>query len=372
MSTKNFQEFAAHAANNPVEHIKRYKAEGKRVMGYTCSYVPEEILDAAGFIPVRLLGRAQNIRKADKYLQTYCCSQIRSLLEDFLNYAYAGLDGVIFAHTCDSMQSFHDIFKKNNPDTFVRNVNFPSRIDGDIAYRYTAAEVRRFVKSLEEFAGAPLNQDSLKESVAVYNRNRELLDRLYSLHLSYPDRIPSVMLLHSVLASKFMDKREVNPMLSMYLDTFDAAKPQDNSRKRLTIVGSVNISDEVYNLADEFGATIADDDLCTGRRYFSTPVAEPSLDGITRRYFSRPHCAAKHRDIHSRSRYIAGMAKDLKINGVIFLYLKFCDPHAFDYPYIKEALDAAHVPSQLIEVEQTSARSGQIRTKMQAFMEMLG
>ncbi|MFH1538141.1 MAG: 2-hydroxyacyl-CoA dehydratase family protein, partial [bacterium] len=87
--------------------------------------------------------------------------------------------------------------------------------------------------------------------------------------------------------------------------------------------------------------------------------------------YSRPHCPAKHLSNTSRGEYIRELAKDANADGVIFLYLKFCDPHAFDYPYIKEMLEKAGIRTHLVEVEQTLASSGQLRTKIQAFVETL-
>jgi benzoyl-CoA reductase/2-hydroxyglutaryl-CoA dehydratase subunit BcrC/BadD/HgdB len=269
------------------------------------------------------------------------------------------------------MQSFHDIFKKTFPNIFLKNYNFPSRLDGKVPFKYAVAETKRFLRSLEEFNGKSLDSDKLANSVAIFNKNRVLLERLYTLHLKYPDQIPSRLLLQSVLTSQFLDKRDANRELERFLNTFEEDAPEDTKRKRIMLIGNVNINEEIYDLADEFGAIIADDDMCTGHRYFSTLVAEPTIEGVVRRYINRPHCAAKHRDNYSRQRYLTELAEKRRINGVIFFYLKFCEPHSFDYPDLKKAFDSKNIPSQLIEVEQSLAPSGQLRTKMQAFTEML-
>jgi len=371
MDRADFIKFVESVSRNPVEQINSYKRQERPVFGYTCSYVPEELIDAMGIIPVRMLGRAQTIQSAERHFQSYCCSQVRSLMEEFIDGVYASLDGLLFAHTCDTMQQFHDIYKKNFPKAFVKNINFPSRLDGDIPYNYALAETKRFLKSVEEFTGRPLSSDSLKESVTAYNKNRTLLEKLYGLHLKYPVDIPSRLLLQSVIMSQCVDKREANKWLEQFLSSFDEKAPEDSKRKRIMLVGSVNINEEVYDLADEFGAMIADDDLCTGRRYFSTQVSEPTVEGVTRRYLSRPHCAAKHRDVHSRERWLLELIEKRSIDGVIFLYLKFCDPHCFDYPDLRKAIEGKKVPTQLIEMEQSVAQSGQLRTKLQAFVEMI-
>jgi bzd-type benzoyl-CoA reductase N subunit len=371
MADAKFSEILESVAKNPVVKIEEYKKQGRKVFGFTCSYVPEELLYALGVVPVRLLGRAQNIQAADRHFQSYCCSQVRSLMEDFINKTYDSLDGVIFAHTCDTMQQFHDIMKRNFPDKFIRNLNLPSRLEGDVPFRYAVAETKRVFSAIEEYVGIKLEPQKLAESVKLYNANRALLDRIYELHLKYPEKIPSRALLQAVLISQLLDKREANEALAPFVNSFDAAALEDTKRKRIMLIGSININEEVYDLADEFGATIADDDMCTGRRYFEVAVREPTIEGVVRRYMGRPHCAAKHFSQTSRIDYITGLAEKRHAAGAIFLYLKFCDPHSFDYPDIRNALEKKGVRTQLIEIEQVSGPSGQLRTKIQAFVEMI-
>ncbi len=116
MAYKDFPEFAEEISRNPFAQFESYKRQERPVFGYTCSYVPEELVHAMGIIPVRLLGRAQSIQSADRHFQSYCCSQVRALMEDFLNDTYKCLGGVLFAHTCDSMQQAHD--KRYRPRAF--------------------------------------------------------------------------------------------------------------------------------------------------------------------------------------------------------------------------------------------------------------
>lgn len=371
---KEAQAFLKHIediARDPLGQIEKYKNKDRRIVGYLCSYVPEEILYASGLLPVRLLGRATRITQADKYLQTYCCSQVRAFLEDYLNNDYRLLEGVLFAQTCDTMQSFYDIFRKNNPDTFMFNMNFPCKVEGEAPFKYAMAELERVRAETAKHTGAPYTREAFIDAVRTYNRNRELLDRLYAVHAADPGAFPSVALLHAVLASMFTDKADINPRLEKFLGGFNGAAPAQSNRKKLLLIGSVNVNEDVYNLADEYGACIVDDDICTGRRYFDGRVEQPSEEALVRRYFLRPHCPAKHRTTTARGEYVTALAKKHGAHGVVFLYLKFCDPHAFDYPYIRDMLEKQGVRSLHLEVEQSSAPSGQVRTKLQAFIEML-
>lgn len=369
MADNNFLEYVRDVSRDPLAQIKKYADEGRRMVGYMCSYVPEELLYAAGLLPVRLIGRAQRISKADRHLQTYCCSHVRGFQEDFLDGAYSALEGVMFAHTCDTMQSFFDIFRFNNPKLFTHNMNFPVRIDTPASFDYALAEFRRMKARVESHTGAPIDAAKLADAVEVYNENRRLLERMYEVHSADPGVFSSVTLLRTVLASMFSDKRELNPKLKAFLEE---VKPGGGATlKRLVLAGPVNINEEIYDLADEFGAAVVDDDVCTGRRYFHGAAAGPSDEQITRRYYDRPHCPSKHKGTTARGEYILDLARRAKADGVIFLQLKFCDPHSFDYPYIRDMLEKAKLRTHLIEVEQTVAPSGQLRTKMQAFVETL-
>jgi bcr-type benzoyl-CoA reductase subunit C len=371
MNGHDFLQSIKSMSRDPYSSVKKYSLEGREVIGYMCSYVPEEIIYAAGLLPVRLLGRTSVISGVDKHLQTYCCSHVRFFLEDYISGKYKDLKGIFFAHTCDTMQSFYDIFRVNNPSLFVFNFNFPSRIDGNLPFEYAMAEMKRFEYAVESFSGRKISSESLEDAIQIYNKNRELLGRLYRLHSQNPDLFPSVALYHTATASMFMDKKEINPMLQEFLSNAAASGLNSGKRKGLLLVGSININEEIYNIIDECGAFVADDDLCTGHRYFDGLVSGFSEEAVLKRYFQKAHCPAKHLTNTSRGERILRLAKDSRAAGVLFIHLKFCDPHAFDYPYIKELLDKARIPSHMIEIEQTNIQSGQFRTRIQGFVETL-
>jgi benzoyl-CoA reductase/2-hydroxyglutaryl-CoA dehydratase subunit BcrC/BadD/HgdB len=82
-------------------------------------------------------------------------------------------------------------------------------------------------------------------------------------------------------------------------------------------------------------------------------------------------CPAKHAGIHNRGQYLLDKVKAYNADGVVFLLLKFCDPHGFDYPYMKAMLDKENIPSLLFEIEDQISSEGQLRTRCEAFLEML-
>ena len=110
-----------------------------------------------------------------------------------------------------------------------------------------------------------------------------------------------------------------------------------------------------------------------GSRYFAGMIKTDGdpITAIAERYLQRVICPAKHKDNKSRAENLISMAKGNGADGVIFMLLKFCDPHAFDYPYLKEALDKEGIPSLLFEVEDQPQAQGQLKTRIEAFLETL-
>ena len=110
-----------------------------------------------------------------------------------------------------------------------------------------------------------------------------------------------------------------------------------------------------------------------GSRYFEENIKEDGdpIVSIAERYLNRVVCPAKHSGTTSRGDYLVNMVRENQAKGAIFLFLKFCDPHSFDYPYMKELLEKEGIPSMLFEIENQAASQGQLKTRIEAFMEML-
>ncbi|MEE8480007.1 MAG: 2-hydroxyacyl-CoA dehydratase family protein, partial [Desulfobacterales bacterium] len=129
----------------------------------------------------------------------------------------------------------------------------------------------------------------------------------------------------------------------------------------------------IYQIIEGSGGAIVWDDTCTGSRYFEGAI-DPNgdiIESIAQRYFERHVCPAKHSGLFNRGEHIVRIVKENNAQGVVFLFLKFCDPHSFDYPYIKEMLNKEDIPSMLFEMEDLLSSKGQLKTRCEAFLETL-
>lgn len=138
-------------------------------IGYLCAYVPEEIIHAAGFSPVRIAPSAMPPVRADAHLQSYTCCLARSCLDQALVGKLDGLAGVVFAHTCDTLQGLADIWREAFPTRFVETVVGPVALNSPYAQEYLTAELRRFTAALEKYFGVRVTDDALRVSVRLYN-----------------------------------------------------------------------------------------------------------------------------------------------------------------------------------------------------------
>ncbi len=361
---------------DPNGYVKRLKAEsGRKIVGTYCSYAPEEIILAAGAHPVRLFGSGEKIRLAETHLQSYCCSLVRGALEDALGGRVDFLDGVVFPHTCDSIQRLSDIWRLNVPACFHLDVVLPVKLDTDGARRYVTDVLKRFRRELGEQLGVSITDGDLRRAIGTANRIRSALMKIDDLRGERPDILSGSDLYVLVRAAMVMERIRAASLLEEVADDLTKRSGSAIGRqpKRILLSGGVCNHPDIHTIIEEAGGEVVGDDLCTGSRYYrglTDEKADP-VTAIAGRYLERVVCPAKHRGLSDRADHLVRLVREKRAQGVIFFLLKFCDPHAFDYPYLKEALDRVGVPSMLMEVEDRLPAEGQLRTRFETFVEMI-
>ncbi len=341
-----------------------------QAMGYICTYTPEEVIHAAGFTPVRLRTGPELPTQAEAHLQSFTCALCRSVLHQALRGDLAFLSGLIFPHTCDTLQVLADVWRENFPDLFVATVVQPLSLGSPSARPYLMAELQRFCQRLAGFSGQPISNDSLRASIRLHNETRRLLSQLDNQR----SRLTARGFYAAVEASMVMPKEQFNPLAAELLELLSEKNSKRQRGPRLILVGPVLDDPTVLDIIDDLGACVVGDDLCTGSRYFDQPTAETEdgdpIEALADRYLKRWPCPTKHSPHCQRGEHLLGLVEERKADGLVFTLQKFCDPHAFDYPIVKETLDAPGVPHLLLEFEHTPA-VGQLRTRLEAFLEML-
>jgi bzd-type benzoyl-CoA reductase N subunit len=361
---------------DPYAYCRKYKEEaGKKIVGYTCSYTPEEIICAAGALPFRLFGANEGIHLADANLQSYCCSLVRGILEEGLSGRLDFLDGAVFPHTCDSFQRLSDIWRINVTRQFHLDIVLPVKLNTASARQYMIDVLEKFKKDLARALGVKITDAMLSDSIKTYNQIRALMRRLYALRAKNPEMI-SGRDFHSIIkAAMIMDRQTFLKKIEEIVKRMEKASDRKiiSGNKRLVLAGSVCSHPDIYDIIENAGGSVVWDDLCTGSRYFEGVLDEkaPPMEAIAQRYLDRPICPAKHAGLKDRGENIIRIVRESKADGVVFILLKFCDPHAFDYPYIKELLDRENIPCMLLDMEEQLPAEGQLQTRFETFIQIL-
>ncbi len=372
--TKILEKFRV-VAENPGEYARGWKKEKNLpVIGYLCSYAPEEIMLATGGLPYRIFGSGRQIKLADSHLQAYSCSLVRGAMEDVLSGHLDFLDGTVFPHTCDSIQRLSDIWRMNAGLGFHLDAVLPVKLDSDISKDYMAQVLRRFRDELEQAVGVEITDESITSAARVYNSLRQCLRTIYAVRRENDSLVSGSDLLAVTKCSMMMDRHEALDLLTEFREGLD--KEMDapvSGKKRLILAGGLCNMPDIFEVIEDSGGVIIDDDICTGSRHVDGEVDldHDIFEALADRYVKRAVCPAKHAGLYTRGDHLMELVKSSQADGVIFLYLKFCDPHAFDYPYIKKMLDDEGIPNLLLELDDSSPTEGQFRTRCEAFVEML-
>jgi len=347
----------------------------KKIIGYVCSYAPEELIVAAGCHPLRLFSSKADIQLAENHLQSYCCSLVRGILEDGLAGRLDHLDGIVFPHTCDSIQRLSDIWRLNIPVSFFADVLMPAKLTTQASHTYMGQVLAKLRSDLQTWTGTLISDQDLAESIALFNRIRKCLARIYQIMSDTPGIISGKDLFTLIKASMIMDRKILAHHLDDLVQSLETTSPprSDPGPKRLILSGSVCDMPDLYSLIQQAGGAVVADDLCSGQRWFQGLIPEdiPPMAGLTARYTERIICPAKHSGTTARSAALLDLVREKKADGVIFTLLKFCDPHAFDYPDIKAELDRAGIRHLHLEMDDSQDASGQMATRLETFIHMI-
>lgn len=361
------------AAADPCAHGRKLKAKGRKVIGSFCTYTPEEIVCAAGIHPLRLFGDARDVSRADVHLQPYCCSLVRGALAGALGGDLDFLDGTVFPHTCDSIQRLSDIWRLNTGFGFFADVVLPVKLTTKSSRDYMRDVLEKFRTDIEKGFGLEVTPEVLKGSFRTYNTIRGSLKALYELASDGRSPLGPADLNALVKGSMILDRQEAARLLEELVGMHGDFHADEGGLKRVMLAGGVCDHPDIYAILERSGAKVVWDDLCTGSRYFEGAIDEASdpMDALADRYFNRIVCPAKHTSVRARADHLVKLAREHRVSGIVFLHLKFCDPHSFDYPDLKAALEKESIPSMLLEIETALPPEGQLMTRFETFVQTI-
>jgi len=342
--------------------------DSQSLFGFLTAYVPEELFHAAGFTPVFIFHTPDDHGYARAHMPGFTCWVASSALDQALAGELDGLVGMALAQTCDTVQGLTDLWRRNVPGIPLFHFGMVQRLESPSARAYLLAELRSLRERVQTLTGRPISDDALRESIALYNRTRALVRRLYAhaADLAPPDLYACVRAALQTPKETFNEEAESRIQ--------DATPPLPRSPAPLLLLVGPALADPIlFDVLAQAGARVVGDLLDLGERYFAVDAAEDGdpLKALADRLLALVPTPTKHHPQRTRTDHLLSLVQERNAQGVIFARQKFCEPHGFDFVQLAQALDRAGVPHLLVELEQAS-QAGQLRTRVEAFVEMIG
>jgi benzoyl-CoA reductase/2-hydroxyglutaryl-CoA dehydratase subunit BcrC/BadD/HgdB len=372
-------DFAHLAGPMENETVAEWRAGGGRVVGFFCAHAPEELLWAAGILPLRMRGTgSEDSSGADEYMGAYNCSFVRHTLSRVLGGDLAFLDGLLVTNSCDHVRRVFDICSAKQVVPFCHYVDVPHLASEDSLARLTK-QLRGLVRKLESVFGVVVSEAKLAEAVKLYNRTRTLLGRASELRGEDPPRVAGSEVLAMSVAAASMPKDRVNDLLERRLAELDrerGEKAEVGARRwRLLIVGGMLDDPSYLEVFESLGADIVADQLCCGSKTFSHPTDEgiDPIEAIARRMLEHMPCPRMVDGYEARLHNLLQAVDRYRVDGVVCERLKFCDLWGGEIEMLRRSLEQrSQVRLLVLERDYlTSSGIGQLRTRVQAFLESL-
>ncbi len=366
-----------------VKELMDAKAQGRKVVGSFCVFVPEELILALDAVSVGLCaGAAFGLEEAEKYLPRTTCALIKS----FFGFALARVcpymaasDVIVGENTCDGKKKAYEVFGGIVDRLYVMDLPQTKSEQGRALLRN---EYGRLARHLESLTGRKLTVDGLRKGIRLVNEKRKAMHRLSKLRAADPAPISGLDALLMNQIFFYDDPVRFTQSVNRVCDELEGrikAKTGVGAKgaPRILVSGCpMAIPNwKLHQIVERSGAVIVGEESCTGERGTQHLTddrgdsVEALLDRITDRYF-RIDCAIFTPN-PSRLEHVASMAKDLKADGVIHYGLEFCQPYQIEAGTVERLLENQKIPVLRIDTDYSPEDVEQLRTRVEAFLERI-
>ena len=321
------------ACANPREQLDRYLEQGKQVVGCFAPYAPEELVHAAGLIPMGMWGGRTELKLAKSYLPAFACPIMQANMELGLKGAYQGISAVIIPTMCDTLRCMTQNWRFGMKDIPMIPIVYPQNRTSPASVDYLISEFETVLTILYTITGNMVSEKSMEEAIAVYNQHNATM-------------------------------REFDTAANDHLDVI-------TPKVRHVVLCE---PEEVLDILEENQLAVVADDLAQESRQYRTDTPEKgggALKRLALQWNARYGCSLIHELGKPRGKMLAKMCQETGAQGVISCMMKFCDPEEYDEPYLEADLRKAGIHVMNIDIDPLNHSYEQVRTRVQSFCEML-
>jgi len=361
--------------------VRAWKAAepGRKAVGYMPIYVPRELIDAAGMLPVGVMGGGDRLEiiRGDAYFQSYICHIPRSTVELALSGRLDCLDGMLFPSICDVIRNLSGMWSLLFPERYVRYVDVPQNYDPAAGGTFWRKELEILLEEMAGLAGRAVEDDDLRRSIEAYNRNRRALRELYRARSEKPWAYPTSEMYTFVRAGNLLPPDQHTELIEAYRE--QAALQEDRREKdhaRVVLVGSFCEQPPLGLLItlERAGCWVVDDDLVLGLRWLTddVPVGPDPLADLTRAFLERSvQTASRYEPERVKGSALVESVRRNRAEGVIFCAPSFCDPALLDQPMLVAALERESIPHTQFKFSEDTGQFASIREQAGTFSDSI-
>ncbi|MDD6435912.1 MAG: double-cubane-cluster-containing anaerobic reductase [Clostridiales bacterium] len=358
--------------------------QGRKVIGTFCVFVPDEAVVAADAIVTGLCGGSQFwVPEGEKYLPANTCPLIKASMGARFGKTcpyFRIADMLVGETTCDGKIKAYEILSEDI-DVHVMDLPHQKRPQDFIAWEN---EIKLFMEKMEDFTGNKITLEKLNESIKLINAKRRALARLYDCRKNKVVPISGTDTLLIMQIAFFDDPARLTAQVNRLCDELekriaDGVSVAKEGAPRILITGTpLAVPNwKLHNIIESSGGIVVCEENCTGTRYFSHEVKEDNatmdeaVKALSDRYLGNINCACFTPN-PGRIDDILRLAKEYDVDGIIDCNLKFCNLYATENYFVERAIKEAGIPILTLETDYTDSDAEQLRTRVGAFLEMLG
>jgi benzoyl-CoA reductase/2-hydroxyglutaryl-CoA dehydratase subunit BcrC/BadD/HgdB len=370
-------ELQAQIEQSQQEFIRR--SDGRRRFGYQCNYTPLELLSASGARHIRLFraGDPETVTRGERFTQSIYCDYTKSCLGYFSSgdALYGAIDGIYNFYTCNTIKRSSEVLDRFAP---VKLLNLPKNRQESSSRAFFRTELEEMRRDLEKKTRTTIRNEDLHNQIVKYNRLRCVLHKISDLRKKRRPLLSGEEFLDIAKGYYYLEADHALPIFERIYDTLSARQDAEDAEDpplRLMIAGSILADGDrkIHQILEkDFGAAVVTEDVCTGLRpfYHELPEDTDPLDALAEGYLDQAPCA-RMKPLWDAARFAARLAVEYKADGVLYTYLKFCPTHSVGLKEYVTAFQNAGVPALEISSDYSHSTEGQLRTRIEAFIEVL-
>lgn len=356
---------------------------GKKVIGCVPMYFPDEMVHAAGALPVALFGSGEPISHADAHLMTNACDQVRSTFDSLLKGHYDFMDGVAALHVCDQVRFFIEVWQFDRPFPFFHQMWRPFKMDGSTR-PFLVKELERLKSGLEKLTGNKITPQALRDSVERYNESRLLMRSVNDIRSRRPGILGAADTARIIAAGMLMPVEENITRMKQLISVLEREAIDGPEKTRIVLAGHpCAVPDtDLLDMLENYGLAVIDDDLFSGGRRCATDVIleNDPVEALADSYMNALPCTTHHfpsawmksgGDHSPYSDHVIEMVRKGNAEAVVILRMMYCDPFDLEFVFLKKRLEEEGIPFLPLVTQHGPVPLESLRTRVQAFAEGL-